>query len=116
MYESKNQPVLTRRQFIYRLFLHSLTACLLIGGSVALGAGGHLYFEEGVSWHDAVFNATLMLGGIGPISLPQSVAGKLFFAGYGLYAGLVFVTSIGLILAPVVHRILHRFHCDEDLD
>ena len=112
MYESKTEEVISTGQFRSRLLLHALGAVLLLLGSILIGVVGHLHFEEGVAWYDAAFNATLLLGGMGPVDLPQTPGGKLFFAVYGLYVGLVFVASIGLILAPVAHRLLHRFHCD----
>lgn len=114
MYESKNQPPLSRLLFLRRLFLHALAALVLVLGSILLGIGGHLYFEEGVTWHDALYNAAMMLGGIGPLSMPVTSGGKLFFASYGLYSNLVFIAAIGLILAPMAHRLLHKFHCDTD--
>ncbi|CAM3668250.1 hypothetical protein ABE525_04820 [Pseudomonas wadenswilerensis] len=113
MYESRTDPVISSRQFSYRMMRHGLAACLMLIGSILFGVLGHLYFEPDVPWHDAVFNATLLLGGVGPVILPESIGGKLFFAGYGLYVGLVFVATIGLILAPVAHRLLHRFHFDD---
>ncbi|WP_175652070.1 hypothetical protein [Pseudomonas sp. Marseille-P9899] len=113
MYESKNDAVISADQFRSRLLLHALCAGLLVVGSILIGVTGHLYFEEGVKWYDAAFNATLLLGGMGPVDLPETPGGKVFFAVYGLYVGLVFVASIGLILAPVAHRLLHRFHCDD---
>lgn len=112
MYESKNDAVLSSEAFRSRLLLHAVGAALLLVGSILIGVAGHLYFEQGVHWYDAAFNATLLLGGMGPVDLPETPGGKLFFAVYGLYVGLVFVASIGLILAPVAHRLLHRFHCD----
>lgn len=112
MYESKNEAVISAAAFRSRLLLHALGAVLLLVGSILIGVAGHLYFESGVQWYDAAFNATLLTGGMGPVTLPETQGGKLFFAVYGLYVGLVFVASIGLILAPVAHRLLHRFHCD----
>ncbi|MGE8407225.1 MAG: hypothetical protein ACN6QH_09315 [Pseudomonas sp.] len=113
MYESKNEAVISAEQFRSRLLLHALGASALLVLSIVLGVAGHLYFEDGVKWYDAAFNATLLLGGMGPVDLPETPGGKLFFAVYGLYVGLVFVASIGLILAPVAHRLMHRFHCEE---
>ena len=96
--------------------LAALAACLLLFLSILFGVLGHLYFEPHIPLHDAVFNATLLLGGVGPVLLPESIGGKLFFAGYGLYVGLVFVASIGFVLAPIAHRVVHRFHFDESDD
>lgn len=65
MYESKTQPLLSRWRFLGRLIIHALAACLLVLGSLLLGMTGHLYFEAGTAWHDALVNAAMMLGGIG---------------------------------------------------
>lgn len=116
MYESRTEAVISPRQFHLRLLRHGLAASLLLIGSILFGVLGHLYFEPHVPLHDAIFNATLLLGGVGPVILPESMGGKLFLAAYGLYVGLVFVATIGLILAPVAHRILHRFHFDDSDD
>lgn len=113
MYESKTEAVVSTGQFRSRLLLHAVGAALLLLGSILIGVAGHLHFEPGVKWYDAAFNATLLVGGMGPVALPETPGGKLFFAVYGLYVGLVFVASIGLILAPLAHRLLHRFHCDD---
>jgi hypothetical protein len=113
MYESRTEAVISSRQFRFRLMRHGLAACLLLIASILFGVLGHLYFEPHIPLHDAIFNATLLLGGVGPVILPESIGGKLFFAAYGLYVGLVFVASIGLILAPIAHRLLHRFHFDD---
>ncbi|ROL64213.1 hypothetical protein BK634_29065 [Pseudomonas chlororaphis] len=113
MYESKDQPVLSRLLFVRRLFLHALVVLALIGFSIGLGIIGYLYFEEGIPLHDALINAAMLLGGVGPASLPTTPGGKLFLAGYGLYANIVFAATIGLLLSPVAHRLLHRFHYDD---
>ncbi|WP_191833619.1 hypothetical protein [Pseudomonas fluorescens] len=113
MYESRTEALISSRQFRFRLMRHGLAACLLLIASILFGVLGHLYFEPHIPLHDAIFNATLLLGGVGPVILPASIGGKLFFAAYGLYVGLVFVASIGLILAPIAHRLLHRFHFDD---
>jgi hypothetical protein len=63
---------------------------------------------------DAFLNASMLLGGMGPVDAPRTSAGKLFAGIYALYAGLVFLVIVGIILAPIVHRILHRFHWQED--
>lgn len=72
MYESKTQPLLSRLLFLRRLFLHVLATLGLIGISLLLGIAGHLYFEPGVSGYDALFNAAMMLGGIGPAAMPAT--------------------------------------------
>ena len=63
---------------------------------------------------DAFLNASMLLGGMGPVDLPRTEAGKVFAGLYALYAGLVFLVTVGLVFAPLIHRIMHRFHLEND--
>lgn len=111
MYERKTDALLPRREFLGRL-LHSFGAGLvLILLSLLAGMGGYRVFEQ-LSWVDAFLNAAMLLGGMGPITPPVTVAGKLFAGFYALYCGLVVVLAAGIVFAPLVHRFLHRFHLE----
>ena len=112
MYEARHQPPLTRAQFARRLLAHSAAVIGLFGASLALGMWGYAAFE-GLSWLDAFLNAAMLLGGMGPVHLPQTEAGKLFAGCYALFAGLVLIVTAALLISPVLHRVLHRFHWDE---
>jgi hypothetical protein len=112
VYEHKSVPLLARAVFLRRLFLHVLAAVAVVLVSLGIGMAGYAYFE-GLAWRDAFLNAAMLLGGMGPVETPQTNGGKLFAGCYALYAGLVFLVAIGIALAPVVHRVLHRFHMDE---
>ena len=81
--------------------------------SVGLGMAGYAGFE-GLSALDAFLNSAMLLGGMGPVNAPVTDGGKLFAGLYALFAGLVFIVSAALVFTPVVHRILHRFHWDEE--
>ena len=87
----------------------------IIGVSLALGIWGYHYFER-LSWLDALLNAAMILGGMGPIDHPRSVGGKLFASFYALFAGIVFLVAVGVLLAPILHRFMHRFHLPLDED
>lgn len=113
MYEKKGSPLLGRSAFFKRMLLHTLAALVLIALVFLFGVLGQVAVED-ISLHDAFLNTALLLGGIGTHSMPQSIAGKLFIALYGFVTGLLFIASIGVILAPLAHRILHKFHLDED--
>jgi hypothetical protein len=80
--------------------------------SLAIGMVGYAELE-GLSWTDAFLNAAMLLGGEGPIWLPQTQAGKLFAGSYALFSGLLLVALAAYLLAPVFHRVLHRFHWEE---
>lgn len=112
MYESMHQAPLSRKEFAQRLLSHFLAALALLAGSLALGMLGYVAFEH-LSWIDAFLNSSMLLGGMGPVNMPQSAAGKLFAGLYALYAGLVFIVTTALLFTPLLHRLLHRFHWDK---
>src|SRR6185295_12406464 len=112
MYESRRQQPLTHGTFVQRLALHAACAVALVIGSLAIGMVGY-HLMEHLSWIDAFLNSAMLLGGMGPVNPPTSDGGKLFAGLYALYAGLVFIVSAGLMFAPVLHRLMHRFHFDE---
>ena len=113
MYESVKQPPLPRSRFAWRFMRHLLAAAGLLAASLALGMAGYAMFEH-LAWADAFVNAAMLLGGMGPVDAPKSTAGKLFAGLYALYAGLVFIVSAALLFTPVLHRVLHRMHWDEE--
>lgn len=114
-FEHRGQPVIPPRRFLIRLANSGLIAVAVIGVSLAMGMWGYHAFE-GLSWIDAFLNAAMLLGGMGPVDAPVSVAGKLFAGMYSLYCGLVVIAVAGIVLAPVAHRFLHRFHMDAERD
>ena len=112
MYESKAHAPIPRRRFIRRVVSHAAAAAALIVVSLAIGMAGYEHFE-GLAWRDAFLNAAMIAGGMGPVDAPRTDAGKLFAGFYALYSGLVFIVTAGLLLAPVVHRVLHKFHWEQ---
>ena len=112
MYESLKQRPLQRMPFAQRLLLHLGIALLMIGISLAIGMVGYHMLER-LSWIDAFLNAAMLLGGMGPVDPPHSDAGKLFAGLYALYAGLMFIVTAGLLVTPVLHRLMHRLHWDD---
>jgi len=92
---------------------HFAVATALVLGSLLIGMAGYAHYE-GLTWRDAFLNAAMLLGGMGPVEAPRTAGGKLFAGLYALYAGLVFLVAVGIVLAPVVHRLLHKFHWDAD--
>jgi hypothetical protein len=111
MYEHRSQPLLPRLAFIRRLVLHAAVSIGVIVGSLLMGVLGY-HFLEGLAWIDALVNASMLLGGMGPVDSLHTEAGKLFASFYALYSGMVFLVAVGIIFAPVFHRILHRFHLE----
>jgi hypothetical protein len=113
MYEPKAHPPIPHHHFIRRVLRHAAAAVALLLLSLALGMAGYEYFEH-LPWRDAFLNAAMLMGGMGPVDLPRTNGGKVFAGLYALYAGLVFLVASGLVFAPVVHRVLHRFHWEQD--
>ena len=112
MFEHKSEPLLSRRKFVIRLGRCVAGAALLVLISLAIGMLGY-HSIEGLSWIDAFLNATMLLGGMGPVNSPMTFGGKLFAGLYALYCGLIVIVVTGIVLAPVVHRALHRFHLSQ---
>ncbi len=111
MFEHRNQPLAPRSVFLQRLARYAGIALALILGSLVLGILGYHFFE-GLSWLDALVNASMLLGGMGPVDALHTAAGKLFASFYALYSGIVFLVVAGLLVAPVFHRFLHHFHLE----
>jgi hypothetical protein len=112
-YESRQQPLLTRKAFAKRMARNLGASALLIGVSLFAGMVGYHYYE-GMNWTDAYVNASIILSGMGPMTPLETTGGKLFAGSYALYSGLALILATGLIFAPVVHRLLHRFHLESD--
>jgi len=112
MYEPRTEKPLPGRLFVRRLLLHAAAAALIVVASVAIGMAGYIYFEH-LPWRDAFLNSAMLLGGMGPVDAPKTDGGKVFAGCFALYAGLVFLISVGVVLVPMMHRLLHRFHWNQ---
>ena len=114
LYEPHHAPPLPVGRFVLRMALHFLAAQVLVAISLFIGMVGYRHYEH-MSWLDAFLNSAMLLGGMGPVKTEGlSEPGKLFAGIYALYAGLVFIAVMSIILAPVIHRVLHRFHWAEE--
>jgi hypothetical protein len=114
MYEARHAPLASRRRFVRRIVNHFGIVTVVIAVSLGVGIGGYRYFE-GMDWIDAYLNAAMLLGGMGPVEPKlQTVSGKLFAGVYALYAGMVVLVAAGILMAPVFHRVMHRFHLEEE--
>ncbi len=113
MYELRHQQPLTPRQFASRLAHHGRIALVLVLVSLSIGiVGYHLLAAE--HWVDAFLDAAMILGGMGQVNAIAATPGKLFAACYALYAGVVFIVVSGIMITPVLHRVMHRFHWESD--
>jgi len=113
LFEHKNESLIPRKAFIYRLGSFVGIAAGIVCGSLCIGIVGY-HALEGLSWIDSLLNASMILGGMGPVSQLQTAAGKIFASLYALYAGVVFLVTTGVVMAPLLHRFLHRFHLEDD--
>lgn len=114
-FEHRSQRLLSSPAFRQRVIRHALASFSLIGGSLAVGVIGY-HVTGHFSWLDSLYNASMILGGMGPVigdikDTPNSL--KWFASFYALYSGLALLTSAGVLMAPAAHRILHRFHLDD---
>jgi hypothetical protein len=108
-FEHNTQPVVPLRVFLLRLVRSGLLALVLVLVSLSVGMLGYHGFE-GLGWTDAFLNASMILGGMGPVDTLHTEAGKLFAGAYALYSGLIVIAVAGILLTPVIHRLLHKFH------
>jgi hypothetical protein len=111
--ETRRQPLLSRRAFAGRVAASFGAATALIAVSLLGGMIGY-HVLEGLAWIDAFVNAAMLLSGMGPLDPPRSWGGKLFAGLYALYSGLAVILAAGILFTPVVHRMLHRFHLEDE--
>ena len=111
-YERLSDPMAPPAVYYARLRRSIATGFAMVAISLGIGALGYHGFE-GMPWIDAFLNASMILGGMGPVDTLTSTGGKLFATVYALYSGLVLLITAGVIITPALHRLLHRFHVDE---
>jgi len=107
--EGKTEPPIAWTHFVNRMRRFGMVALLLVVVSLLVGIAGYMWLDH-LSLVDAFLNACMILGGMGPVAPIETEGAKIFAGFYALYSGLVFLVVAGLLLAPVVHRVLHRFH------
>ncbi len=110
-FELRFHPRLTRLEFAQRYVRWASLAAMILLGSLAIGVCGYHYLE-GFKWIDSLLDASMILGGMGPVDTLKTSAGKIFASCYALYSGLLLITLAGLMLTPVVHRLVHKFHLE----
>lgn len=109
MFEHHSQPIATPSEFTRRMLRFGLFAAGIILFSLGIGILGYHYLES-LSWIDSLLNASMILGGMGPVDALRTNAGKVFASFYALYSGIVLLASVGVLAAPIFHRFMHRFH------
>lgn len=112
MYEQRKQELLPRREFIWRVLRHGGYVFVAVVFALGIGVLGYRYFAH-LTWIDALLNASMILGGMGPVDVLTTNAAKLFASAYALFSGVFFIASSGVLLAPFLHRLVHKFHLEE---
>jgi len=110
--EHRGHKLLSHPRFLLRMLLAMLIWAGLTLFGLVVGMSGYAYFED-MSFADAYVNAAMILSGMGPVGELKSTAGKIFAGSYAIFSGLVIVIATGFVLAPLFHRVLHRFHVEQ---
>ena len=113
MFERRDEALLPKHRFSKRLLVFAGASALLVCASLALGMAGY-HFLAGLPWVDSFVNASMILTGMGPVDRMDNTPAKLFSGFYALFSGIVLIGTAAVLLAPWVHRLLHRLHADED--
>jgi hypothetical protein len=111
-YEPKSDPLLPFDQFLSRLMRHGLATLLLLAVSLGIGLVGY-HLTENLPWIDSLLNASILLGGMRPADMIRTEGGKLFASFHAFFARVAFLLVVGIIIAPLAHRLMHRLHLKE---
>ena len=111
-FEHKKKPLLNPKQFYMRQVRYLSYSLVFLLFSLGIGIIGYQYFCD-LAWVDALLNASMILTGMGPVTFPQTFGGKVFASVYAIYSGVAFLTSVGLLFSPIIHRVLHKMHIDD---
>lgn len=115
MLERRNAPLLSRRKFIMRMTRSVGMAFALVTVGLGVGVLGY-HLTMNLPWVDSLLNASMILTGMGPVDPMKTISAKLFASFYALFSGVAFLTMAAIILTPLIHRFLHRFHLEPDED
>ena len=115
MFEHHKEPLASQAEFTSRVVRYSLITAGIILFSLGIGMLGYHYYES-LSWIDSLLNASMILGGMGPVNPLRTNAGKVFASFYALYSGIILLASVGILATPIFHRFMHRFHLELEDD
>ena len=113
MFEHKSQPLISSRAYYHRIARSAFAGLALVAPSLALGMVGYHLLEKR-TWLDAFLDAAMLMGGMGPVSVPTTEAGKVFAGTYAIFCGLVVILVAGVMMSPIIHRAMHRVHLKEE--
>lgn len=113
MFEHKKNQLLPFPSFIARMLRYLIYSVLLICFSLALGVSGY-HFIAKLGWIDSLYNASMILTGMGPVADLTTNSAKVFASVYALFSGIAFLSTVAVIFAPIVHRFMHKMHLEDD--
>lgn len=113
MYEHRKEPLAPKSTFYQRVIKNIIIALLIMAVCLAIGVLGYHYTAD-IPWLDALHNASMILSGMGPVVEITTVSGKWFSSAYALFSGVVFITNVGIILSPAIHRLFHRLNLEDE--
>jgi len=116
LYEHKKQPLASPKAYRHRLWKNFIFAFLVLLICLLIGVVGYKFTIPEFDWYDSLLNASMILSGMGPVIDPGitlSKSAKVFASAYALFSGVMFITTIGIMLAPIVHRFFHKLHLDD---
>lgn len=111
-FEHHRQPLASRDRFARRLLKFTGYGLAFLTTSLLLGVAGY-HWIGGLAWVDALLDASMILAGMGPVSPLSSDAAKIFASVYALFSGVAFLTTFSILIAPILHRVLHQLHLKE---
>jgi hypothetical protein len=114
-FERRGHALASRRKFVARMAKAVALWLFMTTAGLVIGIAGYAYFE-GMSLVDAFVNAAMILSGMGPMGELKTSAGKIFAGLYAMFSGLIIIIATGFVLAPIFHRVLHRFHVETTKD
>jgi hypothetical protein len=114
-FEHRSKPLLPAGKFYQRLLNNGIIAFAIISVSLGIGVAGYMGFAH-LQLVDAILNASMILGGMGPVDTLTNDSAKLFASFYSLFSGITFLTTVAVLFAPIVHRFFHRFHLESEQD
>jgi hypothetical protein len=112
MYEHKSQPLAPLKVYYRRTLKNLLIGSLILAICLIIGVAGY-HFIAHIAWIDSLHNASMILSGMGPVVDIHNFWGKVFSSAYALFSGVVFITNIGFVLSPSVHRFFHKLHLEQ---
>ncbi|HRE09982.1 MAG TPA: hypothetical protein PK605_14680 [Ignavibacteria bacterium] len=113
MFEHSKTRLASKKEFRTRLYKFTLISFLIFFISLSIGILGYHYLAE-LGWVDSFVNASMILGGMGPVDQLRSNEAKIFAGCYSLFSGVAFLSAMAIFLTPILHRFLHKFHLDTD--